>query len=256
MPRRTTSSATRLRDRPSRTATAPAAGGRSTRWEGTRRGPEPARGRSHGRSARPTFYRDSPALRPINGAYAARMAMRTRGPGRAGIGPRRRKRLMLITGGSGFLGRHLTTALASSTWEFVAPSSSSMDIRRDSTIDGDRGLATGGGHPSRIPERRSADDRRRQPQRGGSSRSDRRATRSSVDRHGLSISSCPVHRTRSPVSGHRLRPRQARRRTRRSRRVPAGGDHPHLAAVRNRGPRPTTARRAAGACRRLTITTR
>jgi dTDP-4-dehydrorhamnose reductase len=43
---------------------------------------------------------------------------------------------MLVTGGSGFLGRHLTTGHATDGWELIAPSSSSMDItRRDSTID-------------------------------------------------------------------------------------------------------------------------
>lgn len=43
---------------------------------------------------------------------------------------------MLITGGSGFLGRHLTDGHASDRWEFIAPSSRSLDIRnRDSTID-------------------------------------------------------------------------------------------------------------------------
>jgi dTDP-4-dehydrorhamnose reductase len=48
----------------------------------------------------------------------------------------RRRKLMLVTGGSGFLGRHLTTGHASDRWELIAPSSSSMDItRRDSTID-------------------------------------------------------------------------------------------------------------------------
>lgn len=42
---------------------------------------------------------------------------------------------MLITGGSGFLGRHLTRGVATKHWEIVAPSSSSVDIRRkDSTI--------------------------------------------------------------------------------------------------------------------------
>jgi dTDP-4-dehydrorhamnose reductase len=43
---------------------------------------------------------------------------------------------MLVTGGSGFLGRHLLNGRASDRWELVAPSSSAMDIRRrDSTID-------------------------------------------------------------------------------------------------------------------------
>lgn len=42
---------------------------------------------------------------------------------------------MLITGGSGFLGRHLTHGAASEHWEIIAPSSTSMDVRRhDSTI--------------------------------------------------------------------------------------------------------------------------
>ncbi len=43
---------------------------------------------------------------------------------------------MLVTGGSGFLGRHLVNGPASDRWELIAPSSSAMDIRRrDSTID-------------------------------------------------------------------------------------------------------------------------
>lgn len=43
---------------------------------------------------------------------------------------------MLVTGASGFLGRHLTRGDASEGWELVAPSSTSMDIRRrESTID-------------------------------------------------------------------------------------------------------------------------
>lgn len=48
----------------------------------------------------------------------------------------RRRKLMLVTGASGFLGRHLTQGPASAGWELIAPSSASMDIRRrDSTID-------------------------------------------------------------------------------------------------------------------------
>jgi dTDP-4-dehydrorhamnose reductase len=48
----------------------------------------------------------------------------------------RRRRLMLVTGASGFLGRHLTHGRASDGWELIAPSSSAMDIRRrESTID-------------------------------------------------------------------------------------------------------------------------
>ena len=48
----------------------------------------------------------------------------------------RRRKLMLVTGGAGFLGRHLTGGHASDRWELIAPSSTAMDIRRrDSTID-------------------------------------------------------------------------------------------------------------------------
>jgi dTDP-4-dehydrorhamnose reductase len=48
----------------------------------------------------------------------------------------RRRKLLLITGGSGFLGRHLTRGPASERGELVAPSSAAMDIRRsESTID-------------------------------------------------------------------------------------------------------------------------
>ena len=43
---------------------------------------------------------------------------------------------MLITGGSGFLGKHLANGHASDRWEFIAPSSRSLDVRnRTSTID-------------------------------------------------------------------------------------------------------------------------
>ncbi len=42
---------------------------------------------------------------------------------------------MLITGGSGFLGRHLTRSRSTDRWELIAPSSSSMDVRRRSCVD-------------------------------------------------------------------------------------------------------------------------
>lgn len=43
---------------------------------------------------------------------------------------------MLITGGSGFLGRELTRGHSSDRWEIIAPSSGAMDIRRrESTIN-------------------------------------------------------------------------------------------------------------------------
>jgi dTDP-4-dehydrorhamnose reductase len=48
----------------------------------------------------------------------------------------RRQKLMLITGGAGFLGQHLTHGSASDGWELIAPSSAAMDIRRrEFTID-------------------------------------------------------------------------------------------------------------------------
>jgi dTDP-4-dehydrorhamnose reductase len=40
----------------------------------------------------------------------------------------RRKKLMLVTGGSGFLGRHLTGTDASRGWEIVAPASDVLDV--------------------------------------------------------------------------------------------------------------------------------
>ena len=47
----------------------------------------------------------------------------------------RRRKLLLVTGGSGFLGRHLLNGHASDEWELIAPSSTSMDVRRrESTI--------------------------------------------------------------------------------------------------------------------------
>ena len=43
---------------------------------------------------------------------------------------------MLVTGASGFLGRHLTRGRATADWEIVAPPSSSLNVvRRDSTIE-------------------------------------------------------------------------------------------------------------------------
>ncbi len=43
---------------------------------------------------------------------------------------------MLVTGASGFLGRHLTRGRATRDWEIVAPPSSSLNVRRrDSTIE-------------------------------------------------------------------------------------------------------------------------
>lgn len=43
---------------------------------------------------------------------------------------------MLVTGATGFLGKHLANGAATADWELIAPGSSSMDIRsRDATIE-------------------------------------------------------------------------------------------------------------------------
>ncbi len=48
----------------------------------------------------------------------------------------RRKRLMLVTGGSGFLGQHLAIASEADEWELLAPPSTVLDIRqRERVID-------------------------------------------------------------------------------------------------------------------------
>ena len=48
----------------------------------------------------------------------------------------RRRRVMLVTGASGFLGRHLTRGPVGAEWEIIAPSSSAMDItNREQVLD-------------------------------------------------------------------------------------------------------------------------
>lgn len=42
---------------------------------------------------------------------------------------------MLVTGASGFLGRHLTTTEASGDWEIYAPSSTQLDVRNREQVD-------------------------------------------------------------------------------------------------------------------------
>ena len=51
----------------------------------------------------------------------------------------RRKRLMLVTGASGFLGRHLTGTSASGDWEIYAPSSTALDVRDRELVDDEIG---------------------------------------------------------------------------------------------------------------------
>jgi dTDP-4-dehydrorhamnose reductase len=51
------------------------------------------------------------------------------------IRPNRRRRLF-VTGGTGFLGRHLASGPASGAWEIVAPGSGAIDIRdRDALVE-------------------------------------------------------------------------------------------------------------------------
>ncbi|MEL6892136.1 MAG: sugar nucleotide-binding protein [Actinomycetota bacterium] len=47
----------------------------------------------------------------------------------------RRRRLLLVTGATGFVGRHLVSGAATRRWELIAPPSSSMDVtQRDSVL--------------------------------------------------------------------------------------------------------------------------
>jgi dTDP-4-dehydrorhamnose reductase len=55
-------------------------------------------------------------------------------PGRGWWRPRHQK-ILFVTGGSGFLGRHLVNGPASADWEIVAPPSAAVDVlRRDSVV--------------------------------------------------------------------------------------------------------------------------
>jgi dTDP-4-dehydrorhamnose reductase len=49
------------------------------------------------------------------------------------IRPKRARRL-LVTGGSGFLGRHIVNGAASQAWELIAPSSASLDLRNAESV--------------------------------------------------------------------------------------------------------------------------
>ena len=78
----------------------------------------------------------------------------------------RRRRFMLITGGSGFLGQHL--GIASEAEELGAVRAAVDDDRRPPTRAGDRGdllVEADGDRAPRLPQGRSPHDRRGQPQR-------------------------------------------------------------------------------------------
>lgn len=48
----------------------------------------------------------------------------------------RRRRIMFVTGATGFLGKHLVNGSATADWEVIAPSSASMDVtHRENTIE-------------------------------------------------------------------------------------------------------------------------
>lgn len=52
-----------------------------------------------------------------------------------GLTPRRRqRRLLFVTGGNGFLGRHVLRGPEADRWEVVAPGSRGLDLRRRSTV--------------------------------------------------------------------------------------------------------------------------
>jgi len=48
---------------------------------------------------------------------------------------RRHPRRLVVTGGSGFLGRHIVNGPASESWELIAPSSQAVDLRLAESVD-------------------------------------------------------------------------------------------------------------------------
>ncbi len=47
---------------------------------------------------------------------------------------RMRRRRLFVTGGSGFLGRHIVTGPATDAWEVIAPGSNALDLRHRDTV--------------------------------------------------------------------------------------------------------------------------
>jgi dTDP-4-dehydrorhamnose reductase len=45
------------------------------------------------------------------------------------------RRLLFVTGGTGFLGRHVVESPATESWQLVAPSSASLDLRNEASVD-------------------------------------------------------------------------------------------------------------------------
>jgi dTDP-4-dehydrorhamnose reductase len=52
----------------------------------------------------------------------------------AASGRRRVRRLLFVTGGTGFLGRHVVTTSAAETWEIVAPDRFGLDLRNAASV--------------------------------------------------------------------------------------------------------------------------
>jgi nucleoside-diphosphate-sugar epimerase len=48
--------------------------------------------------------------------------------------PTPRKRMLFVTGAAGFLGRHTVNGTLAGSWEIVAPSSKSLDLRHRSSV--------------------------------------------------------------------------------------------------------------------------
>ena len=204
---------------------------------------------------------DRPCTRPRTNAWkigTARdgTALRSRfvvirRPGRSANPPavvvrrstRRRKptRLLFVTGGSGYLGRHIVTSRTTERWEIVAPGSRGLDLRNATSVrHGDPRLEPDRDHPHRVPAERPQLDRRRDAARGGGRRGVPGTAGARVDRRRVPRQHVAVHRGRHPEPDHRLRAAQDRCRARGGEHLPRRGDRAHLAAGRgSRRCRPT-----------------